>query len=298
MIDLHSHSTASDGILSPADSARYAIEKGLSVWALTDHDTVSGLYDAAKICLENEIIFVPGIEINVQWPTGEFHLLGLGLQNYSEDLRDVVEKADEARKNRNLELIEKMNKDGIEVTLEELESKFTESQIGRPHFAAFMVEKKIVKRRQDAFDKYLNRGRPWYVPHEGIDLDVAVEAIKSAGGVPVLAHPLSLYVSWGKMEETITKIRNHGVEGLEAWHPQARINEGFKLEVLARKLEMIVTAGSDFHGLGVRKDRHLGKTSGDRKIEDRFYFDELLPKLGKDYDWKKSEWAKSAGINS
>lgn len=292
MIDLHSHSSASDGLLSPADSARYAIEKGLSVWALTDHDTVSGLYDAAKVCLQNEIIFVPGIEINVQWPTGEFHLLGLGLQKYSDDLRDVVEKADEARKNRNLELIEKMNKDGIDVTLEELESKFTESQLGRPHFAAFMVEKKIVKTRQDAFNKYLNRGRPWYVPHEGIDLDVAVEAIKSAGGVPVLAHPLSLYVSWGKMEETITKIRNHGVEGLEAWHPQARINEGFKLETLAKKLGMIVTAGSDFHGLGVRKDRHLGKTSGDRKIEDRFYFDELLPKLGKDYDWKKSEWAK------
>lgn len=292
MIDLHSHSSASDGILSPADSARYAIEKGLSVWALTDHDTVSGLYDAAEVCLQNEIIFVPGIEINVQWPTGEFHLLGLGLQEYSEDLRDVVEKADEARKNRNLELIEKMNKDGIDVTLEEIESKFSESQIGRPHFAAFMVEKKIVKRKQDAFDKYLNRGRPWYVPHEGIDLDVAVEAIKSAGGVPVLAHPLSLYVSWGKMEEVITKIRNHGVEGLEAWHPQARINEGFKLESLARKLGMIVTAGSDFHGLGVRKDRHLGKTSGDRKIEDRFYFEELLPKLGRGYDWRKSEWAK------
>lgn len=292
MIDLHSHSSASDGILSPADSARYAIEKGLKAWALTDHDTVSGLYDAAKICLQNDIIFVPGIEINVQWPTGEFHLLGLGLQTFSDDLKDVVEKAEEARKNRNLELVEKMNKDGIDVTLEEIESKFTESQIGRPHFAAFMVEKGIVKRRQDAFDRYLNRGRPWYVPHEGIDLDVAVEAIKSAGGVPVLAHPLSLYVSWGKMEEVIAKIRGHGVEGLEAWHPQARLNEGFKLETLARKLNMIVTAGSDFHGLGVRADRHLGKTSGDKKIEDRFYFEELLPKLGADYDWKKTEWTK------
>lgn len=292
MIDLHSHSSASDGILSPADSARYAIEKGLKAWALTDHDTVSGLYDAAKTCLQNDIIFVPGIEINVQWPTGEFHLLGLGLQTFSDDLKDVVEKAEEARKNRNLELVEKMNKDGIDVTLEEIESKFTESQIGRPHFAAFMVEKGIVKRRQDAFDRYLNRGRPWYVPHEGIDLDVAVEAIKSAGGVPVLAHPLSLYVSWGKMEEVIAKIRGHGVEGLEAWHPQARLNEGFKLETLARKLNMIVTAGSDFHGLGVRADRHLGKTSGDKKIEDRFYFEELLPKLGANYDWKKTEWAK------
>lgn len=294
MIDLHSHSSASDGILSPADSARYAAEKGLKAWALTDHDTVSGLCGAARICLQNDIIFVPGIEINVQWPTGEFHLLGLGLRTFSDDLKDVVEKAEEARKNRNLELVEKMNKDGVEVTLEEIEAKFTESQIGRPHFAAFMVEKGIVKRRQDAFGRYLNRGRPWYVPHEGIDLDVAVEAVKSAGGIPVLAHPLSLYVSWGKMEEVISKIRGHGVEGLEAWHPQARLNEGFKLETLAKKLDMIVTAGSDFHGLGVRADRHLGKTSGDKKIEDRFYFEELLPKLGADYDWKKTEWAESA----
>lgn len=291
MIDLHSHSSASDGVFSPKEAAEYAIGKNLKVWALTDHDTVDGLSEAARTCAASErgIIFVPGIEINVRWPTGEFHLLGLGLRKYSEELRDLTQDLKESRRNRNLEIIEKMNRDGIEVTLEQIESQFAESQIGRPHFAAFLMQIGKVKHRQEAFDRFLGKGRPYHVNHEGADLDVAVEAIRSAGGIPVLAHPLSLYVSWGKMEETIEKIKNHGVEGLEAWHPAARINEGFKLEELAKKLGMFVTAGSDYHGKGVRADRHLGKTSGDRKIDERFWFEELAPHLG-DFDYRETEW--------
>ena len=291
MIDLHSHSSASDGICSPQKAAEYAIQKNLKVWALTDHDTVEGLSEAARTCAESEsgIIFVPGIEINVSWPTGEFHLLGLGLRKYSEELKDVVANLTESRRRRNQEIVERMNKDGIEVTLEEIESQFSESQIGRPHFAGYLMQIGKVRHRQEAFDRFLGKGRPYYVSHEGENLDVAVEAIRSSGGIPVLAHPLSLYVSWGKMDETIEKIRNHGVEGLEAWHPAARINEGFKLEELAHKLGMFVTAGSDFHGRGLRADRHLGKTSGDRKIEDRFWFEELAPHLG-DFDFRETEW--------
>ena len=294
MIDLHSHSSASDGIFSPKEAAEYAIGKKLKVWALTDHDTVDGLYEAAKTCAQSEsqIIFLPGIEINVRWPSGEFHLVGMGLRRYSQDLKDLVADLTEYRRNRNQEIVDKMNLDGIEVTLEEIEGLFAESQIGRPHFASYLMKIGKVKLRQEAFDRFLGKGRPYYATHEGADLDVAVEAIRSAGGIPVLAHPLSLYVSWGKMDETIEKIKNHGVEGLEAWHPAARINEGFKLEQLAKKLGMFVTAGSDFHGKGVRADRHLGKTSGDRKIEDRFYFEELLPHLG-DFDWRETEWCKS-----
>ena len=291
MIDLHSHSYASDGIFSPKEAAEYAVQKNLKVWALTDHDTVDGLSEAALTCAQSgsDIIFVPGIEVNVRWPTGEFHLLGLGLRKYSDELRDLTSDLSESRRRRNLEIVEKMNRDGIKVTLDEIESMFAESQLGRPHFAAYLVKIGKVKHRQDAFDRYLSKGRPWYVSHDGADLDVAVEAIRSAGGIPVLAHPLSLYVSWGKMEETIEKIKNHGVEGLEAWHPAARINEGFKLELLAKKLGMFVTAGSDYHGKGVRADRHLGLTSGDRKIDDRFWFEELATHLG-DFDYKETEW--------
>ena len=291
MIDLHSHSSASDGLFSPKESAEYAMQKKLKVWALTDHDTVDGLWEAAKTCLQSEMIFVPGIEINIAWPTGEFHLLGLALRSYSPELKDVVDDLTQSRRSRNQEIVDRMNKDGIQVKLEEIEEMFTASQIGRPHFAAYLEKIKKAKNRQDAFNRFLGNGRPYHVRNQGVDLDVAVEAIKSSGGIPVIAHPLSLYVSWGKMDETMEKIHRHGVEGLEAWHPGARVNEGYKLEELARKLGMFVTAGSDFHGKGVRADRHLGRSSGDRKIDDRFWFEELAPRLG-DFDWRESDWTK------
>lgn len=280
MIDLHSHSAASDGLLSPADSARYACGKGLSVWALTDHDTISGLTAAQEVCRESGVTFVPGIEITVDWPTGEFHLLGLGLTHCSDEMNELIEELTRARVERNEQILEKMKKElNLQVTLEELREKFGCAQIGRPHIASFLVDNKIVKTRQAAFDKYLAQGRPWYSRHHGARLDDAVEAIKTSGGVPVLAHPLSLYVSWGKIEGVLTQIRDAGVEGFEAWHPGARVGEAIRLEELARKLGCFVTAGSDFHGEGVRADRRLGKTSGGKKIEDRFWTDELLPHI-------------------
>ncbi|MDE6736334.1 MAG: PHP domain-containing protein, partial [Treponemataceae bacterium] len=152
-------------------------------------------------------------------------------------------------------------------------------QLGRPHFADYLVHIGVVKNRQVAFDNYLAQGRPWYAVHQGADLDAAIAAILSSGGVPVLAHPLSLYVSWGKIEGVLADLVARGIQGMEAWHPGARVGEAIRLEELAHKLGCFVTAGSDFHGAGVRADRHLGRTSGDKKIDDRFWFDELLPHL-------------------
>ncbi|MBR4448734.1 MAG: PHP domain-containing protein [Treponema sp.] len=291
MIDLHSHSSASDGILSARDSALYAYSKNLKVWALTDHDTVDGLCDAARVCLEKQITFIPGIEINIAWPTGEFHLLGLGLREKSRELSETIEYLTEERHARNTQIIQKMNADGYKFTLEQVESQFTASQIGRPHFADFLVMQKIVKNRQEAFDRFFAKGKAWYVSHNGEELETAVQAIKSAGGVPVLAHPMSLYVSWGKMDEVITSICDKGVIGLEAYHPGARNSECFRLEETARRLGMIVTAGSDFHGEGVRAGRHLGKLAHGKKIDERFWLDELKPALG-DFDFTRTEWVK------
>lgn len=279
MIDLHSHSTASDGLFTPEQAAQYAAEKNLKVWALTDHDTVAGLNEAEKVCRKTGVIFVPGTELNINWPTGEFHLLGLGLQKISAELEEIIDYLTEDRRFRNSQIVELMQKDGIDITLEELEKTSGASQIGRPHFAKFLVQTGKVKRIQDAFDRYLAKGRPWYMPHQGAELKQAVKAIETSGGLPVLAHPLSLYVGWGKIEGVITEIRDLGVKGLEGWHPGARVGEAMRLEEIAHSLGMFCTGGSDFHGIGVRADRHLGKTSGDKKIDDRFYFDELLPAL-------------------
>ncbi len=289
MIDLHSHSAASDGILPPDQAARYAAQKKLTVWALTDHDTVAGLPDAAKVCVETGVTFIPGCELNIEWPTGEFHLLGLGLRRCSKELESVIDDLTQDRNQRNEEIISKMSADGIEVSIEEIKSDFAFAQIGRPHFAAWIVKKGLAKNKQAAFDKYLGVGRPWYVPHHGADLSEACQAISSSGGIPVIAHPKSLYVSWGKMEDVLLQVKEAGVQGLEAYHPGIRPGEGIRLEKIARKLGFFVTAGSDFHGQGVRADRHLGRTCGDKEIEERFWLEELKPRLG-DFDFKNTDW--------
>lgn len=279
MIDLHTHSTASDGVYSPGELVQRAADRNIKVLALTDHDTVDGLREAKKACDNAGIIFVPGTELNIEWPTGEFHLLGLGLKKISPDLQQILDELREGRESRNLAIIEKMKEAGYDASLEEIQQNNKTKCLGRPHFAAYMVEKKIVKTRQQAFDKYLGKHCPWYVDRVGADLDKAIAAIRNSGGVPVMAHPLSIYVSWGKIRGVMEELKARGIAGLEAYHPGARISECQRLEELARDLGFFVTAGSDYHGEAVRTDRRIGHTCGGFKIEDKFYFEQLLPAL-------------------
>lgn len=277
MIDLHSHSTASDGTFTACELIKYAKSKNLKGLAITDHDTCAGLKEGQAQAKKEGLIFIPGIEISIQWPTGEFHLLGLGLQKLSPGLEKICAAREKARKIRNLTIAEKLNQSGIKISLEELESKFNTKNIGRPHFAQLMVEKGYVKHRQDAFDRYFAKGRPCFVNMEGADLEEACLAIRTSGGIPVQAHPLSMYVSWGKMEDTIKLVVSKGVMGLEAWHPGVRVAEAMRLEGLSKKLGLICTGGSDFHGEKVRADRKLGYTAGKKQLDDHFYEEELLP---------------------
>ena len=279
MIDLHSHSTASDGEFSPSELVALAIEKNVNVLALTDHDTFDGIEEGKQAAQNKNITFIPGIELNIQRSRGEFHLLGLGIKEPSTSLIKICKELQEGRLSRNQQIIEKMQQDGFPVNYQELKEMFPTQILGRPHLAAYLVEKKVVKKRQLAFDKYLGKGRPYYVERRAADLYDAIYAIKDSGAVPVLAHPLSLYVSWGKMEETLADLKEAGIEGLEAWHPGTRVGEALRLEEMAKKLGFFVTAGSDFHGPNVRGDRKLGHTTGNRKIEDRFFYEELKPRL-------------------
>lgn len=281
MIDLHTHSSASDGNLSPSNLISYATEKNVSVLALCDHDTIQGIQEAKEEAQKKDITFISGIELNIQWPTGEFHLLGLGLQNFSEELLAVTKKLQEERNLRNSSIAEKMKNDGLAIDFAEIKAKNPSGCIGRPHFAEYLVEKKLVKTRQQAFDKYLGKGRPYYVERTGADLKEAIFAIKTSGGIPVLAHPLSLYVSWGKITGVLTELYAQGVQGIEAWHPGARVGECKRLESLGKELGFFVTAGSDFHGEKIRSDRKIGHTAGLTKIEDRFFYEELQPFLNK-----------------
>lgn len=281
MIDLHTHSTASDGTYTPAQLMEYAHARNINAIALTDHDSIDGIIEAQKKARELSMEFIPGIELSIQWPTGEFHLLGLGLQSPSKELLGAIDFLRQERDNRNIKMAQKLQEQGIVITYEEVVEKAGTKTIGRPHFASLMIEKGFIRQRQQAFDQYFAKGRPCYVERTGLDLEDAVKAIKTSGGIPVQAHPLSMYVSWGKMEDTMIDIQMHGVEGLEAWHPGTRVSEAYRLEELARKLGMTATAGSDFHGEKVRADRKIGYTAGKSKIEDKFWYEELKPALEK-----------------
>lgn len=281
MIDLHTHSTASDGSLSPSELVNYAHSKGIQVLALTDHDSVGGILEAQEEAKKIGLTFIPGIEISVDWPTGEFHLLGLGLKNQSSELKKIIDFVEQERFNRNILMAQKLRDCGIDITYDELVEHFHTENLGRPHFAELMVQKGYIKQRQQAFDLYFAKDRKCYVDRKGAPLEESVKAIKKSGGIPVQAHPMSMYISWGKMENTMIEIQRTGVQGLEAYHPGVRLSEALRLEELARKLDMIVTAGSDFHGEKVRADRKIGYSAGKKKIEDRFFFEELKPKLDK-----------------
>ena len=268
MIDLHVHTTASDGQYTPAQIIEKAAEKNITAIAITDHDTVAGLEEGAAAAKEHGITFVPGVELNISYPTGEFHLLGLGFKQISPSLTEILDNLVKNRELRNVQIIEKMREAGVDITLEEMIADFPDTVLGRPHFAAELVKKKVVKTRQQAFDRYLAKGRLWYVARVGSNLDEAIIAIKESGGVPVIAHPMSLYLSWGKLPDALQNFYDRGVMGLEAFHPGARVTECLRLEELARKIGYFVTAGSDFHGEKIRGDRKLGYTCGGRKIED------------------------------
>ena len=278
MVDLHTHSTASDGTFSPAELAAEAHKTGLSLFALTDHDTVAGVAEAQQAGKAIGIRVLPGIEISVEWQPGELHLLGLGIDIENKTLCSLMQYAQEKRLERNRKMIEKFNEAGIIIDEEKLVHIAGEAVIGRPHFAKYLVQEKKAKSIQDAFLKYLAKGRPFYIEKECLPLTESIEAIKAACGVPVLAHPMSLYLSWGKLPETIAQFKEQGLVGIEAWHSGARYSECVRLQALAEDLGLIVTAGSDFHGAN-RKDVHLGRTAADLPIEDRFFTDNLLPAL-------------------
>ena len=225
MIDLHVHTTASDGQYTPSQIIQMASEKNISTIAITDHDTVAGLEEGANAAKEHNITFVPGTELNINFPTGEFHLLGLGFKKIAPSLEELLATLVKNREIRNVQIIEKMREAGVDITLEEMYEDFPDTVLGRPHFAAELVKKKVVKTRQQAFDRYLAKGRPWYVARVGSNLDEAIIAIKESGGVPVIAHPMSLYLSWGKLPDALQNFYERGVMGLEAFHPGARVTE-------------------------------------------------------------------------
>jgi hypothetical protein len=275
MIDLHSHSTASDGSYSPSALVGLALERGLSALALTDHDSVSGLPEAEAAASGGALRIIRGVEIEIAFGPGEFHLLGLRLERLGGELGDVLQRLFLAREERNRRILDKMRDAGFAATMDDLKAVAGEGSAGRPHIAALLVERKAVRTRQEAFDKYLAKGRPFYEAKDCLELDEAIRIIREAGGLAVVAHPLSLFVSWGRLGSLMDEWKELGIDGIEAYHPTAKVSHCRRMEKMARERGFRVTAGSDFHG-AIRPERKLGRTAGNLVIGDE-YLDEIGP---------------------
>jgi len=275
MIDLHTHSNASDGDYSPAQLIQEAKKRGLTAIALTDHDTLGGLESAKDEAQAAGIRFIPGVEISIKWaaegnapglgPGGEFHLLGLGIRSPSPAFLAAIDDLSRRRETRNREILDRMHELSIEASWEELLALSGGHSVGRPHFANLLVKRKIVKNREQAFARYLKMGKPLYVPKAGLVFAEAAALIRESGGIPVLAHPMSLYVAWGRLPDLVKVLKAGGLLGIEAWHPTAKAMSCRRLEALGKALGLYITEGSDFHG-AIRPDRKLGCSSRGREI--------------------------------
>ena len=271
MIDLHTHSTASDGTYSPAELVRLARETGLFALALTDHDTVEGLPQALAAAEEHGIRFVPGVEISVRFEgPGHCHILGYFVDPHSSSLRETLGLLQKARRERNRLMVERLQALGVDLTLEEVAARAGGGEIGRPHFAALLVEKGVVRSVEEAFERYLRKGAPAYVPKARLAPEEAFSAIRTAGGLPVLAHPVHLKLSAEELTRYVAGLKEMGLEGLEAYYTDhSREFTTLCLE-LARRYDLVPTGGSDFHGHN-KPDIKLGRGFGNLSVPDECY---------------------------
>jgi len=269
MVDLHSHSTASDGRLTPTELVDLAASRGLTALALTDHDTVAGLTEAAQACLAQGLRFVPGIELEVESDSGEFHLLGLGFGQWTTGWTSGLKELQDLREVRNQRILEKMKDAGIKADYAEIQDLAGGGQVGRPHFARFLVSRGKVKSIQDAFTHFLGRGQLFFEKKAALPVERAIALVHAGGALAVVAHPMSLQMNFAELEAKLGDWKDQGLDGIEAWHPGAEPRHCKRLEGLAHRWGLKITAGSDFHGDN-RPDRRLGLTAGGRPIGPEF----------------------------
>lgn len=266
MIDLHCHTTFSDGSLTPEELIDKSITLGLKAIAITDHDTIDGLESATKYAKNKDIEVIKGVEIEIQFPgKGEFHLLGLGFKQISNDLKTKLKDIQRYRIDRNKEIINRFKRDSINITFNELLEMSSGKVIARPHFSKLLIKKGYAKNQKDAFKNFLNPNAPYYVEKRALELQDAINTIHNSGGKAIIAHPLSLYLSWSKLESTLKEYKKIGLDGIEAWHGGNSKKECTKLESIASKLRLIVSGGSDYHGDNIH-GRNLGVGAGERPI--------------------------------
>lgn len=243
-IDLHMHSTFSDGLLTPAELIDIAAKKQLALISLSDHDCVDGVDEAMKAGAEKGIEVVAGVELSSEFKGRELHILGYGVDHHDADLQEMLEKFRETRYKRGIKIVEKLNALGVDIEPAEVLAKTQGGALGRPHVAAVLVDKGVVSRIGEAFDKYIAEGGPAYVPKYKLSPAEAIQHIRAARGVAFVAHPGLFLDNMGELNELLSL----GFDGIEAFHPSHSSEVSAQFQKVAGERGLLVSGGSDFHG--------------------------------------------------
>jgi predicted metal-dependent phosphoesterase TrpH len=248
-VDLHLHTTASDGVLTPSEIVRYGKKRGLQAIAITDHDTIEGLEEGLSEGEKIGFEVIPGVEISAEYSPGSMHLLGYFLDIHHPLLIERLQYLQKARAERNPKIIENLNRLGIRVTLEEVVEASGGGQVGRPHFAEVLLKKGYVRSFQEAFDRFLKKGAQAYVDKVRFTPEEALHFIRRAGGVPVLAHPKTLGIQSSALEDLFHHLMKEGLQGIEVFYPEHSAPEVAQFKAMAERNGLLMTGGTDYHGI-------------------------------------------------
>lgn len=248
IVDLHVHSNKSDGTCSPSELVDLAIQKGLSAFALTDHDTTAGLDEAIEYAKGRDIEVVPGIEFSTEYQGRDIHVLGLAIDYKAPVFADRLQAFVDSRIGRNRKMCRNLTEAGIDISYEKLMAAYPGAVITRAHYARYLLDHGYVKSLPEAFERYVGDHCPYFVPREKVTPVQAVQLIRQAKGIPVLAHPTLYHMGKDALQKLVSSLTEAGLVGLEAVYSTYSAGEEREMRQLASRNGLLISGGSDFHG--------------------------------------------------
>jgi len=265
-VDLHMHSTHSDGTCSPFELVQLAEKRGLRAIAITDHDTLSHIKETLEIGSVMNMEVIAGVEVSADFTGGTMHILGYFVDPSSDELFDMLERFRTARADRNPKIIKKLNELGLPIAYEEVVREASGGPIGRPHIARVLVKKGLVSNFQEVFDKYLTKGGPAYIDRVRFSAEKIISVIHKAQGLAVLAHPKQLKIEDNnKLDALVEKLTQSGLDGIEVYSSCHSKKESQRYASLAEKYNLLISGGSDFHGMN-KEHIEMGFTGVDVEL--------------------------------
>lgn len=279
MIDLHIHTTASDGEFSPTEIVNKAINMGLTHVAITDHDTVNGLNEAISYGKDKDIKIIPGVELNAKVDLGQMHILGYYIDYTNKDFLDMMKVFENDRNERNELFIKQFKEIGIDITMEDVKKYAIGSVVGKPHFARVLMEKGYIDNVQEGFDKYFNVEPLKNIKRRSFEPEKIIKLIKKAGGIAVLAHPQSLKLDENSLRKKILELKSYGLDGLECYHSKQTYDEMKLFKKIAEDNNLLITLGSDYHRDVAISNIEIGHGKDDNLINSNPNIDNIISNL-------------------